>query len=125
MNQKFNLRFDQMLENSPDEVIKEDNGYRYEGPGSIRNLGFIWPNGNRSFHQYAYMPDAFFYADGTKNKIKLVFSSSIITLSGYKLESLLIELSLQIPRWIVITDSRYATEDESYVVEVIIEDKEK
>ncbi|GAB3514266.1 hypothetical protein [Emticicia fontis] len=125
MSQKFNLRFDQMLENSPEDIANEDNGHRYESPGSIRNFGFIWPNGNRSFHQYGYMPDAFFYADGIKNKIKLVVSSSIITISGYKLESLFLELSQQIQRWIVITDPRYATEHEPCVIEVLIEEKER
>lgn len=129
MSQPFKLRFDQMLESdptSPQEIPEKLDGQGiYQLPGSIRNLGFVWPDGKRSFHQYAYLPDGFFDPTGERNLIKLLFSSFTVFLYGYELESLFKELFVQLPEWIVINDPRYVTEHEACVVEVIIEAKER
>ena len=129
MNPGFKLRYDQMRENHPaSEEPKEmgetgDEDGQFHPYGLARNLCLVWPNGKRAFFNYAYLVSAGFDPTDEMNVIRLVFSSHSVTIKGYGLEPMFMNLLDHLLRIVAVVDSRYATPDEiTQVLEIIIED---
>lgn len=109
MSQEFRLKFDRMREGSPtggdgstDETQSGDN---YPSGGNVRNLGFAWTDGRRSFLNYAYLVSAEFSPNG--HSILLEFTSHAVTLKGIRLHRLFDDLMAQLTKWIICQDERY------------------
>ena len=112
MKERFELRldrFDRMRENNPVSETQTDQDSHYKEPGYARNVCFIWPDGSRIFSQYAYLNPGKFDPNGEMNKIVLDFSSHIVTLTGYRLESLAMEFLDHLPRIVTAVEPRYAS----------------
>lgn len=130
MSHGFKLRFDEMKEGDPtnSETSKQDeNEFFYQSSGHARNICFVWSNEKRLFLNYAYLVAGEFNPNEEKNIITLTFSSHIVSLSGYNLESLYNSLLDHLPRFIVVTDARYALNldnKEVIVIEITVEKKE-
>lgn len=130
MSQGFKLRFDQLREGNPARPQPEtepEAGQPASDPishgtdGYARNLCLAWVDGRRMFFNYAYLISAEFYPAGDTNEIILNFSGYLVSLKGYFLESLFMDLLDHRPRIILAVDSRYVTEDdprESIVIEI-------
>lgn len=135
MNPTFRLRFDQMREGAPTETpdtppLHDQAGdeTRYETAGHVRNLCLVWPDGRRMFLNYAYLVACEYTPGDAKNSIHLSFSSHMVTLSGYGLEALFIELLDHRPRLIIAVDERYALDTiatDSVVTEIMVQNKEE
>ncbi len=123
MNQGFKLRYDQLRENDPTGP-KQENGAGvnelYPHPGHVRNLCLIWPDGRRAFLNYAYLVAGEYEPNTEKNLIKLSFSSHIVSLHGYSLETLFMALLDHLPRIIMATDPRYVLKEDK-TKEVVVE----
>ncbi len=139
-NRGFSLRFDQMREGNPAQSGSpahsksseanegnQESADSYGGPGHMRNLCFLWPDGKKLFLNYAYLVSCAFEADGETNTITLAFTSHTILLKGYGLESLFDALMDQLPRVIDAQDARYRQAGEAAPmvteIEVSIADK--
>lgn len=124
-NRGFKLRFDEMREGNPahsDEAKDEQaNADSYGGPGHVRNLCFVWPDGKKLFLNYAYLVSGKFAADSETNTINLGFTSHLVTLKGYQLEDLFFALMEQLPRIIKAEDARYKDANESKTIVTDIE----
>lgn len=130
MNQKFKLRFDQMRENNQEQPSTSTPTKEQEGhySGHVFNLCIELVNGNHIGFEYAYLQSQDFDQSGDENVIKLNFTSARVTLYGFSLKSLAMDLLRHIPEFIKVIDSRYIpTYDskEGLVTKVVIEEKEK
>lgn len=132
MSHGFKLRFDQMRENSPAKTEAEQEPV-LSGPddtmhplGHARNLCLVWPDGKRAFFNYAYLISAHFDPGSDMNLITLGFSSQAVTLKGYGLELLFMELLDHLPRIITAFDPRYESilENPVMVIEIDIKNDE-
>lgn len=127
MDHGFRLRFDQMREGNPaqaDGQQVESQEQAFHPPGYARNLCLVWPDGKRAFFNYAYLISAEFLPDQELNIIRLGFSAHQVTLKGYRLEALFMQLSDHLPKMVMITDPRYvatAPREESLVVSATVE----
>ncbi|MCF0075222.1 hypothetical protein LZD49_32365 [Dyadobacter sp. CY261] len=134
MSQGFKLRYDQLREGNPARPQPEpeaepqaereqpisDHAF-YETDGSVRNLCLIWQDGRQILFNYAYLLPAEFYPGRDLNEIILNFSGYLVSLKGYMLEPLFIQLRDHRPRVIQAVDPRYITEGdprESIVIEI-------
>lgn len=118
MNRSFRLRFDQMREGNPTRSDEEG-----EAPLSTaalqerpRNLGVIWPDGRQYFFAYAYLVAGEFKGNGENNVVQLQFSAHLVTIQGYGLEPLFLDIMEQTIRWIVVQDERYTVIEENSTV---------
>jgi hypothetical protein len=113
MSQEFKLKFDRMREGNPtgaDTTDETQSGDNYPSNGNVRNLGFAWKDGKRTFLNYAYLVSAEYVP--TENTILLEFTSHAVTLKGVRLHHLFGDLMTQMTKWIVCHDERYnQTED--------------
>lgn len=117
MSQGFRLRFDQMRESNPTQSDataqpSESNPF-WDRP---RNLGLVWPDGRRYFLSYAYLIAGECKSNGTNTVIQLQFSAHVVTLLGYGLDELFLDLVEQRVRWIVVQEERYQALDEAQAV---------
>ncbi|MCF8324413.1 MAG: hypothetical protein K9I84_05595 [Leadbetterella sp.] len=130
MSHGFKLRFDEMREGDPtnsDSTKQDENELFYQSSGHARNVCFVWSNEKRLFLNYAYLVSGEFNPNEEKNLITLTFSSHTVSLYGYNLDSLYIALLDHLPRFIIVTDARYALNSEkkeAIVIEIIVEKKE-
>jgi len=127
MSQGYKLRFDQMRENDltqAEQIESTGNQDNYQQAGSTRNLCLVWPDGKRAFYNYAYLVSVVFDPGEEKNVITLCFSSDVIKIQGFLLEPLFMALFEHLPRIITATDERYATQEESLVTNILIDNKE-
>lgn len=113
MSQGFNLRFDKMRENNPasPDASKAEIPLikKYDAAGYPRNVCFVWPDGSFIFSQYVHLHPGKFDPNGEMNKIVLDFSSHVVTLTGYRLESLAMEFLDHLPRIVTAVDPRYGS----------------
>lgn len=130
MNQGFKLRFDQLRENDPTGTSPETGAGMnelYASPGHTRNVCLVWPDGRRTFLNYAYLVAGEFQPNSEQNLIRLSFSSHSVVLHGYGLEALFMALLDHLPRIIVATDPRYMLDEDktkAVIVEITIEKNE-
>jgi len=128
MSQGFNLKFDRMRENIPANTdgVNQGNPDRYDTPGYTRNVCFVWPDGKRMFFNYAYLLAAEFNPREDMNEIKLEFSGQTVSLKGYGLEGLFMELLDHLPRVVMAVDERYVskTNHSSFVQNIYIKKNE-
>ena len=129
MNQDFKLRFDQMRNNNlgkpeADKPMEpEDKEVGLHGYGNVRNLCLVWPDGRQTFFNYAYLIRADYHPGDEFNTIHLGFSGQDITIKGYGLEALFLQLVDHLPRTIAAIDPRYVPverDDETTEKEEII-----
>ena len=125
MNQAYKSRYSQMLESNTSDISNERTEEIYENSGMVKNLYIEWPNGECRFFSYSSLERGDFYPGEEKNTIILFFFSTQVVIHGYLLKPLHLALFDHIQRLIVINDPRYAIENKTCVVEVIVEDKEK
>jgi len=114
MSQGFKWKFDQMQENNPSTPPPGNGGGKdghYAEPGSIRNVCFVWPNGRMKSLNYSYLVATDY--DPEQNAIILAFTSHTVTLTGHNLAPLFHDLLMQLPKYIVCVDERYAALVES------------
>jgi hypothetical protein len=130
MSQDLKLRFDQMRNNNPAKPVvekpaePEDGNRLSHAYGNVRNLRLVWPDGNQSFFNYAYLIRADFSPGDDLNIIHLGFSGQDITIKGYGLEELFEQLVDHLPRTITAIDPRYIPVelvDGVFVIEIKIE----
>ncbi len=121
MSHGFKLRYDQMRENNPsDNPVQTESTETYQTAGHTRNVCFNWPDGRRLFLNYAYLLSCDFKPDMDRNRIRLTFSSHVVLLEGFKLESLFLALLDHLPRFISALDERYlANAKEDVIVTAI------
>jgi hypothetical protein len=97
-----NLRYNQLKENDPTQKDLEEN---YPTPGMVRNICFVQLNGNRIFLSYAFIVSVEYIE--VEDKIVIVFTSHIISLSGVSLKSLFYDLMNHLPQFVICKDERY------------------
>ncbi|MGX5858303.1 hypothetical protein ACWKW6_31895 [Dyadobacter jiangsuensis] len=130
MNQGFKLRYDDFRADDPTqkEAAKPPEGEpTYNGAGFARSVCFIWPSGRKVMLNYAYFMGAMFEAGEEKNFVRLDFSTSTVTLSGFSLETLFFQFMEQVPRLIEVVDVRYAPiadPKSGIITEIVIEKKQ-
>jgi len=131
MSQGFKLRFDQMRDNNPAKTESEpendigSNDGMFHNYGHARNLCLVWPDGRQSFFNYAYLVSANFHPKDDINLIQLNFSSHEVTITGYSLEQLFLQLLDHLPRIIKAIDRRYVPSgllEKGIVVEIQVEE---
>ena len=126
MSQDFRNRYEQLRASDPTkpENASEttESGSFYETPGHSRNLCLVWPDGRRMFLSYAYLAAGKFAVESEFNIINLYFSLHTVTVKGYALESLFMQLLDQMPRLISESDSRYASSErhQCIIIEMIV-----
>lgn len=125
MSQEFKQRYSEMREGDPTASIKisgtvSENLDYYVQPGSFRNVGFIWPNGNRLFLSYAYLVGAEYTINDATNHLILHFTSYKVNIEGYRLKELYLLLMEQRVKTISVIDERYLI-DESRVDGTVIQ----
>lgn len=119
--------FDKLHKGNKEDASKTDDSkgiehYAISGPGPVRNLCFIQPNGDRLFLNYAYLIAGAFSAEN--NVITLSYTSHSITLKGRHLGDLFESLMAQTPRQIACLEKRYIEtreETETVVTEIVIQ----
>ena len=127
MNQGFKLRFDQLRENDPTSTGPETGAGTnefYSSPGYTRNICLVWPDGRQAFLNYGYVVACEFERIGENILIRLGFSSHSVSLYGYSLEKLFMNLLHHLPRIIVAVDERYRLHEDSprpVVIEMTVE----
>jgi len=128
MSQGFKLRFDQMKENNPstqDSSSEGENSAFYPSEGSIRELCLVFKDGNMDAFPYSYIMYRKFRMSDAKNSIIIELPSKVITLSGYGLLQLFLAIARQLPRTVYQIDERYASQGDSAVTEIIVEETNK
>ena len=106
MNLDFKLRLNELTENDPtahSSSIPHDEFYA--GASHVRNINFVFLDGNMVFLNYGYLVNGRYLVQ--ESKIVLSFTSDIITLAGIRLKPLYYDLMLHLPRQIVAQDARY------------------
>lgn len=117
-----------MKESDPTELKQppsNEEPSNYSTDGSIRELTLVFKDGNMDAFPYSYIVYRKFRISDVKNKIIIDLPSRVITLSGYGLYSLFMAISRQIPRIVYQIDERYASEGDSAVTEIIVEEMNK
>lgn len=95
----------------------------HEEDSTVRNLCFVWPEGRTAFFNYAYLVSVDLTCDGQINMMRLVFSSYIVTLKGYSLQTLFASLLTHSPKTITATQPRYITDanrHEMLIIEIMV-----
>ncbi|MEA5402095.1 hypothetical protein VB776_04160 [Arcicella sp. DC2W] len=130
MSQDYKLRYDQIREgdptkpNTPAPSKKDESMEVYHTPSHARNLCLVWLDGKRMFFNYAYLVSGEYSANGEKNIILLHFSSFMVQLQGYGLESIFMSILDHNPKVITMTDERYVVDGiESVVIDILVERK--
>lgn len=124
-NRKFRLKYDELRENNPGAKEVSDNASMenklHDKGGHARNICFAWPDGKRKFFSYAYLISGELIVDDEVNVITLSFTSDVVTLKGYALEQLFIQLSNHAPSLVIQDDPRYAESRDGYtLIEIAI-----
>jgi len=128
MSQGYKLRFDEMKENNPstpDSTSEGENPAFYQSEGSIRELCLVFKDGTMDFIPYSYIVYKRFRISNDKNSIIIELPSKMITLSGYGLLQLILAISRQLARTVYQIDERYASQGDSAVTEIIVEETNK
>lgn len=106
MNLDFKLRLHELTENDPTahaSSIPQDEAYT--GASHVRNINFVFLDGNMIFLNYGYLVNGRYLVQ--EGKIVLSFTSDKIILAGIRLKPLYYDLMLHLPRQIVAQDARY------------------
>lgn len=126
MSQDFKLRYEQLRASDPTKLENASevtgDGDFYETPGHNRNLCLVWPDGRRMFLSYSYLVSGEFTVDGDTNTITLQFSLHTVTVKGYVLETLFTGLLNQLPRLLLVSDTRYIGNgtQEPIIIEIVV-----
>lgn len=113
MSQRFNLKIDQMRQSSPAATDHQDDqgnallsdSEHYFSYGNVRNLCFAWPDGRKLFFNYSYLIAA--ECNTLFSEIVLTFSTHIVTLKGFNLQTMFFDLMDQRLRLITCIEERY------------------
>lgn len=130
MSHDYKLRYDQIREgdptksNTPAPSKKDESMEVYQTPSHARNLCLVWLDGKRMFFNYSYLVSGEYSANGEKNIILLHFSSYMVQLQGYGLESVFISILDHAPKIITMIDERYVVDGiDSVVTDMLVEKK--
>ncbi|WP_276366251.1 hypothetical protein [Chryseolinea sp. H1M3-3] len=128
-NSKFKLKYDELRAGDPthqgDEKtdIASNIAMQQRPTANVRNICFVWPNGRQKFFAYGYLISGELNLGNEVNIITLSFTSDVVTLKGYHLQQLFMQLSNHATSLISQVDPRYTTEtteNESTVIEIIV-----
>lgn len=107
MSHDFKNRLNDYLSSDPtkkdDETLKSD-AYSESG---VRNVRFVLLDGQHIFLNYNYLVAGEFFSED--KKIVLHFTTHIITLQGYNLERLYLDLMMHLPKTIIAINDRYSS----------------
>lgn len=131
MSQRFNLKVDQMRQNSAVATDYQDeqgqslstDKEHYPSYGNVRNLCFIWPNGRMLFLNYSYLIAA--ESNTVFSEMNLIFSTHIVTLKGFNLQMMFFDLMDQRLRLITCIEERYLSlqpEGAAVICEIFVKD---
>jgi hypothetical protein len=112
----YRFKANQMRDNSANlgEENKETLS-QFEPSQYVRNLRFVWPDGQQKFLNYAYLVSGEFLPD--QSSIHLIFTSEVIVIEGIRLVQLFDDLLEHKPKQIICINDRYtALQDESHPV---------
>lgn len=112
MSQRFNLNFDEMRRKNAEPIEDQDRtltgtnqGEHYPSYGNVRNICFVWPEGKKLFLNYSYLISG--ACDTQFGEVVLTFSTHIITIKGYNLQTLFFEIMDQHIRLLLCIEERY------------------
>lgn len=114
MSQNFKDRLDRMWDSdSTDNKAEETSHYKtFESISQVRNIDFVWTNGDRLFLNYAYLVSCRYSIDESSLNIK--FTSCTVILRGVRLSLLYLDLRVNLPLEIIAIEPRYnSTVDET------------
>lgn len=116
MSHDFKLKYDQLKNNDP---TKKEGANNYELQSNVRNICFVQPNGNSVFLNYGYLVSGEHLPN--ENRIILYFTSHVISLIGFKLDTLYQDLMKHLPQMIICKEERYNELSEGMPVINLIE----
>lgn len=79
----------------------------YPTAGNVRNVCFVMPDGKMIFLNYAYLVAGEYNSEDST--ITLSFTSHMVSLRGYNLESIYVDLMFQLCKQVNYIDERYET----------------
>lgn len=129
MSQRFNLKIDQMRQSNPAATDHQDDqgnallpdSEHYPSYGNVRNLCFVWPDGRKLFLNYSYLIAT--ECNTLYSEVILTFSTHIVTLKGFNLQTMFFELMEQRLRLIACIEERYLSlqpEGAAVVSEIVV-----
>ncbi|WP_319480257.1 hypothetical protein [uncultured Draconibacterium sp.] len=87
---------------------------------------FVWPDGNEQAFAYAHLSKVTFSLTDDVNIIEAAFTKEQLTIKGYRLHQLYLDLINHTVNQIVVKDERYtqlsSENEEPYVTEVEVKD---
>lgn len=121
MSQNFKDRLDGMWDDgSMNDKVQDTSHYKtFESISQVRNIDFVWSNGDREFFNYAYLVSCRYSAD--ESTLTLKFTTGTVILKGMRLILLHLDLRVNLPREIIAIESRYnsTVDDTDFIVNSI------
>lgn len=109
MNPAFRHSFDTQKEDTTKPGVtgsdRAVHGDDYREAGHIRNICFVWLDGKQVFLNYSYLVSGEFLPE--TNTIVLEFTSHVVKIGGFFLQSLFDSIMQQIAKKIISVDARY------------------
>lgn len=123
MNHDIKFKYDKMKESDPTSDTHSPGEDQYPRESNVRNVCFIFADGQMIFRSYSYLVGCEFFPE--ESKIILSFTSDTITLTGKNLKAFFLDLFSHLPKFIEETNDRYndLEEKEKTIVNKILIEK--